>query len=162
MALGADCIDDCDMLRARRTGLVLGHEVVAPSTLGTFLRAFTFGHVRQLDRVLGQTLTRAWQAGAGPGNGRLVVDVDSFVGEVHGRAKQGAAFGYTRVRGYHPIVATRADSGEVLHIRLRKGSANTSRGMLRFTDGLIARTSGRRDRPEAAQGRLRILGKEDL
>ena len=45
------------------------------------------------------------------------------------RAKQGAAFGYTRVRGYHPILATRADTGEVLHVRLRKGSANTSRGI---------------------------------
>jgi hypothetical protein len=140
MTLGADCIDDCDILRVGRTGQVLGHPVVAPSTLGTFLRAFTFGHVRQLDRVLGQTLQRAWQAGAGPGDGRLVVDVDSFVGEVHGHAKQGAAFGYTRVRGYHPILATRADTGEVLHIRLRKGSANTSRGMLRFCDELIART----------------------
>jgi len=139
MALGADCIDDCDMLRAGRTGQVLGHAVAAPSTLGTFLRAFTFGHVRQLDRVLGETLTRAWQAGAGPGDGRLVVDVDSFVGEVHGRCKQGAAFGYTRQRGYHPILATRADTGEVLHVRLRKGSANTSRGMQRFTDELIAR-----------------------
>src|SRR3954463_8086035 len=115
------------------------HQVAAPSTLGTFLRAFTFGHVRQLDRVLADTLTRAWAAGAGPGEERLVVDVDSFVGEVHGRAKQGAAFGYTRVRGYHPLLATRADTGEVLHIRLRKGSANTSRGMLRFADELIAR-----------------------
>jgi len=132
IALGADCIDDCDVLRAGRTGQVLGHDVMAPSTLGTFLRAFTFGHVRQLDRVLGQTLTRAWQAGAGRGDGRLVIDVDSFVDEVHGRAKQGAAFGYTRVRGYHPIVATRADTGEGLHIRLSTGSANTSRGMLRF------------------------------
>src|SRR4051812_37155891 len=83
MALGADCIDDCDLLRAGRTGQVLGHQVAAPSTLGTFLTAFTFGHVRQLDRVLGDTLTRAWAAGAGPGKGRLVVDVDSFVGEVH-------------------------------------------------------------------------------
>src|SRR4051794_4090955 len=139
MALGADCIDDCDVLRAGRTGQVLSHQVAAPSTLGTFLRSFTFGHVRQLDRVLGDTLTRAWQAGAGPGDERLVVDVDSFVGEVHGRCKQGAAFGYTRVRGYHPLVAVRADTGEVLHIRLRKGSANTSRGMLRFCDELIAR-----------------------
>src|SRR3954465_221851 len=128
MALGADCIDACDLLRAGRTGQVLGHQVAAPSTLGTFLRAFTFGHVRQLDRVLGDTLTRAWQAGAGPGDERLVVDVDSFVGEVHGRAKHGAAFGYTRQRGYHPILASRAGTGEVLHIRLRKGSANTSRG----------------------------------
>ena len=55
MALGADCIDDCDLLRAGRTGEVLGHAVAAPSTLGTFLRAFTFGHVRQLDRVLADT-----------------------------------------------------------------------------------------------------------
>ena len=139
MVLGADCIEDCDLLRVGRTGQVLGHRVVAPSTLGTFLRAFTFGHVRQLDRVLADSLTRAWRAGAGPGDERLVVDVDSFVGEVHGRAKQGAAFGYTRQRGYHPLLATRADTGEVLHIRLRKGSANTSRGMLRFCDELIAR-----------------------
>jgi Transposase DDE domain group 1 len=141
MALGADCIDDCDLLRAGRTGQVLGHQVAAPSTLGTFLRAFTFGHVRQLDRVLADCLTRAWASGAGPGAGRLVVDVDSFVGEVHGRSKQGAAFGYTRQRGYHPLLATRADTGEILHIRLRKGSANTSRGMLRFTDELIARVT---------------------
>ena len=124
-----------------RTGQVLGHPVAAPLTLGTFLRSFTFGHVCQLDRVLGETLTRAWAAGAGPGDDRLVVDVDSFVGEVHGRGKQGAAFGYTRVRGYHPLLATRADTGEVLHIGLRKGSANTARGMLRFTDELIARVT---------------------
>jgi hypothetical protein len=112
---------------------------MAPSTLGTFLRAFTFGHVRQLDRVLGETIQRAWAAGAGPGDGRLVVDVDSFVGETFGPKKQGAAFGYTRVRGYHPLLAVRADSGEVLHIRLRKGSANTSRGFGRFLDELLAR-----------------------
>jgi hypothetical protein len=55
MALGADCIDDCDLLRSGQTSAVLGHGVMAPSTLGTFLRAFTFGHVRQLDRVLGVT-----------------------------------------------------------------------------------------------------------
>jgi hypothetical protein len=111
----------------------------APSTLGTFLRAFTFGHVRQLDRLLGEALVRAWHAGAGPGEGRLVVDVDSFVGEVCGRLKQGAAYGYTRLLGYHPILATRAETREVLHIRLRKGSANTQKGMLRFTEELIAR-----------------------
>ena len=139
MALGADCIDDCDVLRAGRTGQVVGHAVAAPSTLGTFLRSFTFGHVRQLDRVLAETLRRAWAAGAGPGAKRLVVDVDSFVGEVFGRSKQGAAFGYTRQRGLHPILATRADTGEVLHIRLRTGSANTSRGIGRFCDELIAR-----------------------
>jgi Transposase DDE domain group 1 len=122
-----------------RGGQVLGHRVVASSTLGTFLRSFTFGHARQLDRVLGETLTRAGRAGAGPGDGRLVVDVDSFVGEVHGYRKQGAAYGYTRQRGHRPIVASRADTGQVLHLRLRTGSANTSRGELRFVDELIAR-----------------------
>jgi hypothetical protein len=139
MALGADCIDDCDVLRSGRTADVLGHRVMAPSTLGTFLRAFTFGHVRQLDRVLDEAIQRAWAAGAGPGERRLVVDVDSFVGETFGRGKQGAAFGYTRVRGYHPILAVRGDTGEVLHIRLRQGSANTSRGFGRFLDELLAR-----------------------
>lgn len=139
MVLGADCIDDCDLLRSGQTSAVLGHRVAAPSTLGTFLRAFTFGHVRQLDRVLGLALERAWAAGAGPGQERLVIDVDSFVGQVHGYAKQGASYGYTRQLGYHPLLATRADTGEVLHIRLRKGSANTSRGMLRFCDELVAR-----------------------
>jgi hypothetical protein len=69
----------------------------------------------------------------------LVIDVDSFIGEVYGRAKQGAGFGYTRVRGLHPILACRADTGEVLQVRLGKGSANTQRGVLRFTDELIAR-----------------------
>jgi hypothetical protein len=138
MALGADSIDDCDVLRSGRTRRLVGGWVAAPSTLGTFLRAFTFGYVRQLDRVLGETLTRAWRAGAGPGGERLVIDVDSFVGEVHGYKKQGASFGYTKKRGYHPILASRAGSGEVLHVRLRKGAANTQRGILRFTDELIA------------------------
>jgi hypothetical protein len=139
MVLGADSIDDCEVLRAGRTGRLLGGWVPAPSTLGTFLRAFTFGHVRQLDALLGRALERAWQAGAGPGEGRLVIDVDSFVGEVCGRLKQGAAYGYTTLLGYHPILATRADTREALHIRLRKGSANSQKGMLRFTEELIAR-----------------------
>jgi hypothetical protein len=141
MCLGADCIDDCAVLRSGQTGVVLGHRVVAPSTLGTFLRAFTFGHVRQLDKVLADSRRRAWVAGAGPGDARLVVDVDSFVGEVFGYDKQGAGYGYTHKRGYHPIVATRAATGEVLHIRARKGSANTSRGALRFVEELIPRVA---------------------
>jgi hypothetical protein len=141
MALGADCIDDCDVLRAGPTRQLLGHGVAAPSTLGTFLRSFTFGHVRQLDRVLAQSLQRAWAAGAGPGDDRLVVDVDSFVGEVYGYAKQGAGYGYTHKLGYHPILATRAGTGEVLHIRARNGSANTSRGALRFVEELIPRVA---------------------
>ena len=139
MVLGADSIDDCGVLRAGRTRRLLGGWLPAPSTLGTFLRAFTFGHVRQLDALLGQALERAWKAGAGPGEERLVVDVDSFVGEVCGRLKQGASYGHTKLLGYHPILATRADTREALHIRLRKGSANTQKGMLRFCEELIAR-----------------------
>ena len=139
MLAGADSIDDMNVLRAGSTGLILGHRVMAPSTLGTFLRAFTFGHVRQLDRVLDQALCRAWQAGAGPDDGPLVIDIDSFIGEVHGYHKQGASYGYTKKLGYHPIVAVRADTGEVLHIRNRKGKANTQRGAERFVDELLAR-----------------------
>jgi len=139
MVLGADSIDDTDVLRAGRTRRLLGGWLPAPSTLGTFLLAFTFGHVRQLDRLLGRALERAWKAGAGPGDRRLVVDVDSFVGEVCGRLKQGAAYGYTHLLGYHPMLATRADTREALHIRLRKGSANTQKGIVRFCDELIAR-----------------------
>jgi hypothetical protein len=59
MVLWADCIEDCDISRSGQTAAVLGHRVAAPSTLGTFLRAFTFGHVRQLDRVLADSLSRA-------------------------------------------------------------------------------------------------------
>ena len=139
MLAGADSIDDMDVLRAGSTGLVLGHRVMAPSTLGTFLRAFTFGHVRQLDRVLDVSLGRAWQAGAGPGELPLVIDIDSFIGEVYGDQKQGASYGYTRQLGYHPLAAVRADTGEVLHIRNRKGKANTQRGAHRFVEELLAR-----------------------
>jgi DDE family transposase len=139
MVLGADSIDDCELLRAGRTRRLLGGWIPAPSTLGTFLRAFTFGHVRQLDKLLAESLQRAWTAGAGPGDGRLVIDVDSFVGEVCGYRKQGAAYGYTRIFGYHPLLATRADTREALHIRLRKGSANTQKGIKRFCEELIAR-----------------------
>src|SRR4051812_10777020 len=101
MALGADSIDDCDVLRSARTRRLLGGWVAAPSTLGTFLRAFTFGHVRQLDKLLGEALTRAWQAGAGPGDGRLGVGGDSFVGEGCGALEQGAGFGFTPPFGDH-------------------------------------------------------------
>jgi hypothetical protein len=139
MLAGADSIDDMDVLRAGSTGLVLGHAVMAPSTLGTFLRAFTFGHVRQLDHVLDESLRRAWAAGAGPGDQRLVIDIDSFVGEVHGYKKQGASYGHTKQLGYHPLLASRGGTGEVLHIRNRKGKANTQRGNPRFVDELLAR-----------------------
>jgi len=135
---GGDCIDDIELLRCGSPQAVLGHRVMAASTVGTWLRAFTFGHVRQLDKVTGEILSRAWAAGAGPGDGPLIVDVDSTICEVHGYHKQGACYGYTHRLGYHPLLATRAGSGEVLHARLRKGAANTARGILRFCDELIA------------------------
>jgi hypothetical protein len=134
---GGSHIDHADRLRAGATGAVLPFRVMAPSTLGTFLRAFTFGHVRQLDRVIAETIRRAWAAGAGPGDGPVTIDMDSTICEVHGHAKHGAAYGYTRVLGYHPVLATRADTGEVLHARLRKGSSQ--RGHKRFVEELIAR-----------------------
>ncbi len=65
--------------------------------------------------------------------------MDSFIGPVHGHAKQGASFGHTHQRSFHPVLATRADTGEVLHLRLRQGAANTQRGIDRFCDELIAR-----------------------
>jgi hypothetical protein len=136
---GASHIDHADILRAGGSARVLGHQVMAPSTLGTFLRALSFGHVRQLEAVVGKVLARAWSLGAGPGPGRLVVDVDSTICEVAGRRKQGAAYGYTRVLGYHPIVAVRSDTGEIVHARMRKGSANTARGARRFLDEIVAR-----------------------
>lgn len=150
MVLGADCIDDCDVLRAGRTRRLVGGWIAAPSTLGPFLRAFTFGHVRQCDRVLNEALTRVWKTGAGPGAERLVVDIDSFIGEVHGYVKQGAAFVYTGKRGYHPMVATCGDTGEVLHVRLRKGSAASPRGALHFVEELITRI----DRADATGEKL--------
>ena len=115
MLLGADSIDDCELLRAGRTRRLLGGWLPAPSTLGTFLRAFTFGHVRQLDRLLGEALTRAWQAGAGPGDGRLVIDVDSFVGAA-GRSRAPptatrSCSGITRSSRPGPIRARRCTSG---------------------------------------------------
>lgn len=137
MVAGATHIDHADLLRAGATEQVLGHAVMAPSTLGTFLRGFTFGHLRQLDRVLAEVLRRAWSLMTVPE--RLVVDLDSTICEVTGKKKAGAAYGYTKVLGYHPLLATRADTGEVLHARMRKGSANTQRGTQRFVQELVAR-----------------------
>jgi Transposase DDE domain group 1 len=137
--VGGDSIDDAGVLRCGETERVLAHRVMAPSTLGTFLRSFTFGHVRQLDRAFETILGRAWVAGAGPGSEPLTIDLDSTIVEVAGRAKQGAGFGYTKRRGYHPILATRSDTGEVLHARMRKGSAQSQRGAERFVRELVQR-----------------------
>jgi len=148
LVAGSSCIDDLDILRAGSTDRVLAHKVLAPSTIGTWLRSLTFGHVRQLDRVSETMLARAWQLGAAPRAGEMTFDIDSTVCAVCGHAKEGAGYGYTRELGYHPLVAIRSDTGEQLHARMRKGSAGSSRGAQRF----VRETAGRIRRSAAAAG----------
>jgi hypothetical protein len=149
---GGDCIDDTDALRAGDTGRVLGFTVKAASTVGTFLRSFSWGHVRQLDRVSRELLARAWAAGAGPDDGPLTIDLDSTICETYGLQKEGARHhGYTRVRGYHPLLAVAAGTGEVLMARLREGRANTARGAAHFLRETIGRV-----RSAGASGQLTV------
>ena len=137
---GGDCIDDADALRTGRTACALGCVVKAPSTLGTFLRSFTWGHVRQLDRVSRELLARAWKAGAGPGDAPFTIDLDSTICETYGLAKEGARHhGYTGARGYHPLLAVAAGTGDVLMARLREGRANTARGAAHFLRETVSR-----------------------
>ena len=145
---GGDCIDDADVLRTGGTTGAIGCAVKAPSTLGTFLRSFRWGHVRQLDRVSRQLLARAWQAGAGPGDSPLTIDLDSTICETYGLAKEGARqHGYTGKRGYHPLLVVAAGTGEVLMSRLREGRANTVRGAAHFLRETVGRVryGGARD-----------------
>ena len=137
---GGDCIDDADVLRSGGTASVIGCTVKAPSTLGTFLRSFRWGHVRQLDRVSRELLARAWTAGAGPGDGPLTIDLDSTICETYGLGKEGARrHNYTGQRGYHPLLAVAAGTGEVLMARLREGRANTARGAAHFLRKTVGR-----------------------
>jgi hypothetical protein len=147
---GGDCIDDADALRAGGTAGVLGHAIKAASTLGTFLRSFRWGHVRQLDAVSRHLLARAWAAGAGPGSEPFTIDLDSTICETYGLAKEGGSdFTYTHTRGYHPLLAVAAGTGDVLHARLRGGNANTVRGAGSFLAETISRV-----REAGASGQL--------
>ena len=137
---GGDCIGDADVLRTGGTAGAMGCVVKAPSTLGTFLRSFRWGHVRQLDRVSRELLARAWAAGAGPGDGPLTIDLDSTICETYGLAKEGARHhGYTGQRGYHPLWAVAAGTGDVLMVRLREGRAYTARGAAHFLRETVGR-----------------------
>ena len=137
---GGDCINDADALRAGGTARVLGFTAKAPSTLGAFLRSFRWGHVRRLDQVSRELLARAWAAGAGPGDGPLTIDLDSTICETYGLAKEGARHhGYTGARGYHPLLAVAAGTGDVLMSRLREGRANTARGTAHFLRETVGR-----------------------
>ena len=139
---GGDCIDDVDALRAGSTQAVLGHRVAAPSTVGTFLRSMTFGQARQLDAVSRALLGRAVQVGAltTPTGGPFVVDIDATLIETYGLAKQGAReVMRTGRRGYHPILAVAAGTGDVLHARLRRGRSNDATGAPAFVTETLSR-----------------------
>ena len=139
---GGDCIDDADALRAGGTACTLGSVVKAPSTLGAFLRSFRWGHVRQLDRVSREL----------PGDAPFTIDLDSTICETYGLAKEGARHhGYTGARGYHPLLAVAAGTGDVLMSRLREGRANTARGAAHFLRETVGRV-----RYAGARGQLTV------
>ena len=152
MLAKGDSIDDTAIVRAGAAG-TLFDATRAPSTIGSWLRAHKWSNVRQLDAVSRELLARLWSAGAGPADpaGPLTIDLDSSIVEVYGRAKQGAAFGYTKVRGYHPQFATCASTGMVLFSRLRGGSAGAARGAKSFLTETVSRVRG-----AGSTGRLTI------
>ena len=118
MLAGGDSIDDVAVLRAGAARKVFT-ATRAASTIGTWLRGFIWATVRMLDAVSRIVLARAWAAGLGPDlTADHTIDVDSTICQTYGTAKQGARFGYTKVRGYHPLLATLAATGEVLHARM--------------------------------------------
>jgi len=146
MAAGADSIDDMAVLRHGGTARVLGASP-APSTLGSFLRAMTFGHVRQLDAVASRFLVALANdtriLGAPEARSAVMVDLDDTIVEVHGHHKQGAAFGYSGVRGLNAILATVCTdtvAPVVVAQRLRKGNAGSSRGVTRLVRDALATT----------------------
>jgi hypothetical protein len=140
MLAGGDSIDDVTVMRAGATGSLFD-ATRAPSTIGSWLRAHKWSNVRQLDAISRELLARLWAAGAGPADlsAALTIDLDSTIVEVQGRKKQGAAFGYTKVRGYHPQLATCAQTGQVLMSRLRGGSAGAARGAASFLTETVSR-----------------------
>ena len=148
----------CAAFRQHRAGAGLrGQGAVHPppsrgQALGTFLRSFRWGHVRQLDRVSRELLARAWAAGAGPGDAPFTIDLDSTICETYGLAKEGARHhGYTGQRGYHPLLAVAAGTGDVLMSRLREGRANTARGAAHFLRETVGRV-----RHAGATGQLTV------
>jgi len=145
MVAGGDSIDDMALLRHGAMGKVFDRPY-APSTLGSFLRAFTFGHVRQLDAVASRFLTAL---GASTpvvtGSGQpVLVDIDDTIIEVHGYAKQGSGYGYSGVRGLNALLATATtnDGAPVIVAqRLRKGSTGSPRGAARLVTDALTTTA---------------------
>lgn len=146
MLAGADSIDDLDVLRHGATGTVFDG-IRAPSTVGSFLRAFTFGHVRQLDAVASRTLLGlAGRVPLLPGVGQgCVIDIDDTIVEVFGPGKQGAEHGYTKVRGLNAQIATISTpqaAPVIAAARLRRGAAASAHGAVRMLRDAIS-TAGR-------------------
>src|SRR3954453_8592170 len=136
MVAGADSIDDMDVLRHGGMGRVFAG-VRAPSTLGSFLRTFRFGHVRQLDKVAAGLLTNlAAHVPLLRGADQMsLVDIDDTVKATYGYAKQGAGYGYTKVKGLNAlvgIVSTPISAPVIAATRLRKGPPNSPRGAARL------------------------------
>ena len=99
-----------------------------------------------------ELLARAWAAGAGPGGAPFTIDLDSTICETYGMAKEGARHhGYTGARGYHPLLAVAAGTGDVLMARLREGRANTARGAAHFLRETVGRV-----RHAGAKGQLTV------
>ncbi|HCB04205.1 MAG TPA: IS1380 family transposase [Nocardioides bacterium] len=147
MVAGADSIDDMALLRHGGMGKVFAH-AYAPSTLGSFLRSFSFGHVRQLDAVASRFLTAlAAQAPlvatSSDSSERVMVDIDDTIIEVHGYAKQGSSYGYSGVRGLNALLATVSTSASapvIVAQRLRKGSCGSPRGAARLVADALKTT----------------------
>ena len=144
MVAGADSIADMDLLRHGGMGRLFDG-VRAPSTLGTFLRAFRFGHVRQLDAVAARFL--AGLARHAPiiaaGEPVTYLDIDDTVRATFGYAKQGAGYGYSGVKGLNALLATVSSASSapvIVATRLRKGSANSARGAARLVADAIKTT----------------------
>ena len=152
MLAAADSIDDLDLLHHGSRSRVFGG-IRAPSTLGTYLRTFTHGQVQQLDsvgrRVLAGTIARvpALIAGAEHDQGLAFIDVDDTMREVHGYTKQGAAYGYSRVRGLNAqlaVCSTPLAAPMILGARLRCGNVASATGAARMLAQAIttARAAG--------------------
>ena len=147
MLAGADSIDDMDLLRHGGMNQTFTG-VRAPSTLGSFLRSFTFGHVRQLDAVASRALANLAEVVPGllaGGDGLVMLDVDDTVKPVFGAAKQGAEHGYTKIRGLNAQLATISTSQAapvIVGARLRRGAAASAHGAVRLVRDGITTTRG--------------------
>ena len=169
MAAGADSIDDMDVLRHGAMTEVFGG-IRAPSTLGSFLRSFTWGNVRQLDAVARQLLARlASRAPLLPGADVLAfVDMDSMQKRVYGHAKDGAGFGHTKIQGKSlmvrglnalaAVISTPLAAPVIAAARLRGGKANSARGAASLAaEAISVARAGRVHRPDRVPDRFGVL-----